>query len=84
MTIRAIIFDIGGVLIRTDDRSLHRKWETLLGMQAGELAQAVFQSEVCARPARRNPRAVHTQPALALSHRAAEQRLGRHAHHADT
>lgn len=52
MTVRAVIFDIGGVLIRTDDRSLQRKWEMRLGMGEGELAQAVFQSDMCPRAAR--------------------------------
>ena len=49
MSIRAVIFDIGGVLLRTEDQRYHRKWETLLGLAEGDLSKAVFVSDVSAR-----------------------------------
>ena len=48
MRFRAVIFDVGGVLIRTDDHSSRHAWELRLGMKRGELAKAVFESEACA------------------------------------
>ena len=51
MSIRAVIFDFGGVLVRTEDWSEHRKWETHLGLPAGELAKIVFDSETSKRAA---------------------------------
>lgn len=35
--IRAVVFDIGGVLEITPDLGVHRLWETRLGLSAGEL-----------------------------------------------
>ncbi len=49
MPIRAVIFDVGGVLIRVQDRSARRKWETRLGLPEGELSHIVFGSDVSAR-----------------------------------
>lgn len=46
MSIRAIIFDVGGVLSRTEDFTLHRQWETRLGLSEGELAYHIFENEV--------------------------------------
>jgi epoxide hydrolase-like predicted phosphatase len=37
MTIRAIVFDIGGVLEITPDLGVTQQWETRLGLTAGEL-----------------------------------------------
>jgi epoxide hydrolase-like predicted phosphatase len=37
MTIRAVVFDIGGVLEITPDLGITRRWETRLGLAAGEL-----------------------------------------------
>jgi epoxide hydrolase-like predicted phosphatase len=37
MTIRAVIFDIGGVLLRSEDRSNHKKWKQRLGLNEGEI-----------------------------------------------
>lgn len=37
MTIKAIIFDIGGVLEITPDLGLDKKWEQRLGLKSGEL-----------------------------------------------
>ena len=51
MPIRAVIFDFGGVLLRTEDWSGHRKWETHLSLPEGELAKIVFDSEASKRAA---------------------------------
>lgn len=37
MTMRAVVFDIGGVLEITPDRGVAEKWEGLLDLQSGEL-----------------------------------------------
>ena len=37
MTIRAVVFDIGGVLEVTPDLGITRQWETRLGLAAGKL-----------------------------------------------
>jgi hypothetical protein len=37
MTIRAVVFDIGGVLEMTLDRGVEKKWEVLLHLRKGEL-----------------------------------------------
>ena len=37
MTIRAVVFDIGGVLEITPDLGIDRLWETRLGLPAGEI-----------------------------------------------
>ncbi|HEX9797385.1 MAG TPA: HAD family phosphatase [Anaerolineales bacterium] len=44
MTIEAIIWDMGGVILRTADRTGRQKWETRLGLPAGELDRLVFES----------------------------------------
>jgi epoxide hydrolase-like predicted phosphatase len=44
--IKGVIFDVGGVLVRTHDQSGRRKWEAHLGMKPGSLAQLVFNSEL--------------------------------------
>ena len=46
MTIRAVIFDFGDVLMRNPDRSGRRLWERRLGLDPGEMDRLVFQSEV--------------------------------------
>ncbi len=40
--IKAVIFDVGGVLIRTSSWSLRRKWEDKLGLKPGETDEIVF------------------------------------------
>lgn len=45
MTIQAVLFDIGGVLLRTEDQEPRRRWERKLGLPAGGLADAVFNCE---------------------------------------
>ena len=37
--IRAVVFDIGGVLEITPDLGIHRLWETRLGLPAGEMGE---------------------------------------------
>ncbi len=49
MTIRAVIFDMGGVLLRSESESGRRKWEQRLGLAEGELAEIVFNSPVSQR-----------------------------------
>lgn len=44
--IKAVIFDVGGVLIRTHDWSRRRYWETHLGLPPGGTDAIVFHSEV--------------------------------------
>jgi epoxide hydrolase-like predicted phosphatase len=46
MPIRAVIFDFGDVLLRTEDPSGRRKWEKYLGLPQGELSRLVFESDV--------------------------------------
>ncbi|RMG90501.1 MAG: HAD family phosphatase [Chloroflexi bacterium] len=45
MKIKAVIFDVGGVLIRTEDHSHRRKLEQELGLTPGESELLVFDSE---------------------------------------
>lgn len=49
MTIRAVIFDFGGVLVRTEDRAPRQELADSLGMTYQELNDMIFESE----PARR-------------------------------
>ncbi|MEJ2754163.1 MAG: HAD-IA family hydrolase, partial [Chloroflexota bacterium] len=44
--IKAIIFDVGGVLLRTEDHSYRRRWEAELGLEHGEAEEIVFNSEM--------------------------------------
>ena len=44
--IKAIIFDVGGVLIRTADHSHRRHWEKRLNLAAWESEEIVFNSEM--------------------------------------
>ena len=44
--IKAVIFDVGGVLVRTYDQSGRRQWEARLGLEPGVVAQMVFDSEM--------------------------------------
>jgi epoxide hydrolase-like predicted phosphatase len=47
--IRAVIFDVGGVLVRAGDQTPRRKWELRLGLPEGKLAQLVFGNELMRR-----------------------------------
>lgn len=44
--IKAVIFDVGGVLVRTADHSFRRDWENKLGLAEGESEEIVFNSEM--------------------------------------
>jgi len=46
MTIRAVVFDIGGVLEITPDLGVTRQWETRLGLAAGELDDRMHEAWV--------------------------------------
>jgi FMN phosphatase YigB (HAD superfamily) len=54
MAIRAVVFDIGGVLEITPDLGITRQWEIRLGLVAGELHERMFvdDSEACVAGAR--------------------------------
>lgn len=45
MAIQAVIFDVGGVLIRTEDRSQRAALERQYGLRPGEADELVFNSE---------------------------------------
>ena len=49
MPLRAVIFDVGGVLVRMADWRQHRKWEGRLRLSDGELLKIVFGSEWAVR-----------------------------------
>jgi putative hydrolase of the HAD superfamily len=42
---KAILFDFGGVLVRTADQTLRRAWEQRLGLHAGQAEEIVFRGE---------------------------------------
>jgi putative hydrolase of the HAD superfamily len=44
--IKTVIFDVGGVLVRTADHSYRREWENILGLANGESEEIVFNSEM--------------------------------------
>jgi len=44
--IKSVIFDLGGVLIRTHNQSGRRKWERRLGLEPGQVARLVFESDI--------------------------------------
>ncbi len=44
--IQAVIFDVGGVLLRTEDRAPRQQWEARLGLAPGGAAALVFDSEI--------------------------------------
>jgi FMN phosphatase YigB (HAD superfamily) len=49
MAVRAVYFDIGGVLLRTEDPLPRREWERRLGLEAGRLAKLVFENPAAQR-----------------------------------
>jgi len=49
MTIRSIVCDVGGVLVRTEDPGPRRMWEERLSLPAGELVRVVFDNPVALR-----------------------------------
>ncbi len=48
-SVRAVLFDFGGVLVRTEDRSGRRKWEARLGLPERGLEETVFNGEASQR-----------------------------------
>jgi putative hydrolase of the HAD superfamily len=44
--IQAVIFDVGGVLLRTEDRTPRQQWEARLGLAPGGAEALVFNSEM--------------------------------------
>ena len=46
MVLKAIIFDICGVLLRTEDNSFRRRWDERLGLNPGDTEEIVFNSEM--------------------------------------
>ncbi len=51
MAIRAVIFDFGGVLVRTEDRTSRQQLAERLGMSYQELSEVVFDSETARQSA---------------------------------
>jgi epoxide hydrolase-like predicted phosphatase len=49
MPIRAVIFDVGGVILRTEKQEGRRKWEMRLALKERELSQIVWSSAPSAR-----------------------------------
>jgi len=47
--IKAVIFDFGGVLLRTEDDAGRRKWEQRLGIECARIEALVFDSETSRR-----------------------------------
>ncbi len=45
MSVKAVIFDFGGVLVRTRSQHLRRAWEERLGLPSGGASMAVFGGE---------------------------------------
>ncbi len=45
MSLKAVIFDFGGVLVRTHDQSLRAAWEQRLGLAPGAASDIVFEGE---------------------------------------
>jgi epoxide hydrolase-like predicted phosphatase len=46
MAIRAVFFDVGGVILRTEDPEPRREWERRLGLPPGQLVRVVFENPV--------------------------------------
>jgi putative hydrolase of the HAD superfamily len=49
MSIRAFLFDVGGVLLRTRDRASRERWERRLGLAVGKLDEIVFRNPIAFR-----------------------------------
>ena len=45
-SIEAVIWDLGGVILRTEDRRLRAAWESRLNLPEGELAKLLFAGEM--------------------------------------
>jgi epoxide hydrolase-like predicted phosphatase len=44
--LRAVIWDLGGVILRTEDQSSRERWETRLGLRRRQLEKLVFGGDV--------------------------------------
>jgi epoxide hydrolase-like predicted phosphatase len=44
--IQAVIWDMGGVIVRTHDHGPRARWETRLGLNPGQLEEIVFRSDI--------------------------------------
>jgi putative hydrolase of the HAD superfamily len=51
MPIRAVIFDVGGVIVHEKSHDKRHEWEARLGLPQGQLKQVVFGSEAAAHAA---------------------------------
>jgi epoxide hydrolase-like predicted phosphatase len=51
MTIRAVFFDVGGVLLHETNHDKRHEWEARLGLSQGQLRQIVFATQAAARAA---------------------------------
>jgi glucose-1-phosphatase len=49
MMVSALLWDVGGVLLRTEDPGPRRRWEERLGLPAGRLAKTVFECSAAQR-----------------------------------
>lgn len=49
VSVEAIFWDLGGVLVRTQDHEPRRRWEAQLGLEPDGLSQFVFHSELGTR-----------------------------------
>lgn len=49
MPVRAVVFDLGGVLSRRVDYTYYRQWEERLGLLPGQLGALVFENEIARR-----------------------------------
>lgn len=47
--IQAVIWDLGGVIVRTHDHSGRARWEQRLGLEPGTLEELVFRSDVASQ-----------------------------------
>jgi len=47
--VRAVFWDLGGVILRTEDQTPRRLWERRLGLPEGALAEIVFDGEAARR-----------------------------------
>ncbi|MEW6566914.1 MAG: HAD family phosphatase [Chloroflexota bacterium] len=45
MSIRAVLWDLGGVILRTEDDRGRRRWEASLGLNPGQLERLVFECD---------------------------------------
>lgn len=44
--IKAVVFDFGGVLVRTETQDLRRQWEHQLGLAPDDLGRLIFESDI--------------------------------------